>query len=167
MHAVHRLFVAAFPPPDVTAVLASLERPDRPGVRWVPPERWHATLRFLGRADPQAVSDRLASVDLPAATAVLGPAVARLGADVVVVPVAGLDDLADVVAAATADLGEPPDPRPFTGHVTLARLRRRAACGVAGTPVSATFPVGEVCLVDSRSGPDGLRYDVVARFATS
>jgi 2'-5' RNA ligase len=163
----HRLFVAATPPHDVVERLAAVPRPREPGVRWVPSERWHVTLRFLGDADPQEVSARLSGLALPAATAVLGPVVSRLGLDVVVVPVAGLDELAVVVGEATADLGVPPDPRPFAGHLTLARLRRRAACGVTGTPVSATFAVREVGLFDSTSGPDGLRYEVLARFPTA
>ena len=159
----HRLFVAAFPPDEVVEAISSLPRPVEPGVRWVPPERWHATLRFLGDADPQEVAARLARVDLPAATASVGPSVSRLGPDVVVVPVAGLDDLAGVIERVSADLGGPPDPRPFTGHLTLARLRRRAACGVAGMPIRGSFPIVEVCLVDSRTEADGLRYDVVER----
>ena len=72
--AAHRLFVAAFPSDEVVEALSSLPRPVEPGVRWVPPERWHATLRFLGDADPDEVAARLARVELPAATASVGPA---------------------------------------------------------------------------------------------
>ena len=70
----------------------------------------------------------LAGATLPTATAVLGPAVRRLGPSALVVPVAGLDGLAAAVGDATAGVGLPPGPRSFTGHLTLARLRpgRRA-----------------------------------------
>ena len=165
-----RLFVAAFPPRDVLDVLAAVPRPVERGVHWIPRARWHATFRFLGDADPHDVVGRLASADLPTATAVLGPAVTLLGPDVVVAPVAGLERLAVAVTEATVDLGQPPGPRPFTGHVTLARLRRGAACNAVGVSVAAGFDVTEVCLVDSRRGEEGggggLRYDVVRRFAT-
>ena len=159
-----RLFVDVRPPADVLDVLAALPRPAEPGVRWVPPHQWHVTLRFLGRAELGEVLDALRGVPLPPATAVLGPVVSRLGRSVVVVPVAGLDELALVVREATAGLGEPPDPRGFTGHLTLARLKDRGACGVAGSPVSASFAVGEVELVSSTVRDSGAAHEVLARF---
>ena len=90
----------------------------------------------------------------PRAAAALGPRVSRLGRDVVCLPVTGLDELAAAVAAASDGLGEPPG-RPFVGHLTLARLRQRAACGLTGTPVDLVVPVDEVVLVRSTLGPQG------------
>ena len=160
-----RLFVAVWPPPDVVDGLRPAVVPGEPNVRWVPPEQWHVTLRFLGDADPADVADALRDATLPAAVAVLGPHVSRLGRFVVVVPVAGLDDLAAAVTGATAALGEPPDPRGFTGHLTIARLKQRGACRVTGTPARSRFPVDEVSLVASRTGADGVIYEVLERFA--
>lgn len=164
-----RLFVAVRPPAEVLALLAELPRPDEPGVRWVPPAQWHVTLRFLGEADVGAARDALAAladatagIDRPV-TAELGPAVSRLGRSVVCVPVQGLAPLAAAVVAVTDGLGDPPDPRPFTGHLTLARLRGRAACGIAGAPVSGRFDVTEVELVRSTLGSTGATHEVVAR----
>jgi 2'-5' RNA ligase len=159
----HRLFVAAFPPRAVAADLARLPRTPAAGVRWIPPDQWHVTLRFLGDAEPGAVAEALAQAVLPGATAVLGPRVVRLGLDVVVVPVAGLDALSDAVVVATAGHGGPPDPRPFVGHLTLARLRRGATSELIGTVVGGSFDVEEVCLVDSRTGPEGAVYEVLGR----
>jgi 2'-5' RNA ligase len=88
--------------------------------------------------------------------------VSRLGHDAVVVPVAGLDELATAVVACTAGVGQPPDPRAFTGHLTLARLRARAACGIGGAAFHATFPVHEVALVRSDPSAQGVRYTTVA-----
>jgi RNA 2',3'-cyclic 3'-phosphodiesterase len=151
-----RLFVAVWPPAHVRDAMAELPRPVEPGVTWEPPERLHITLRFLGRTDPGAVTEALAGLDGErvgdgdgGVEAVLGPVVSRLGRSVVCVPVAGLDALAAAVASRTADLGEPPDPRGFTGHLTLARLRHRAACGVAGHRFTARFGVDRVALVVS------------------
>lgn len=159
-----RLFVAVWPPPEVVDVLAGLPRPDEGGVRYVPTGQLHVTLRFLGSADPDEVAAALARTALPEATAVLGPQVSRLGRSVVVVPVAGLDDLAGAVQAATGDLGDPPDPRGFTGHLTVARLRHRGACRIAGAPVRASFPVREVTLVESTTRPGGPEYRLLATF---
>jgi 2'-5' RNA ligase len=156
-----RLFVAAWPPDEVLDLLETLPRPLDPGVRWTRRDQWHVTLRFLGAADPDAAAAALASVHAPFAEAVLGPLTARLGRSVVVVPVAGLAALAGAVAAATAEVGEPPDPRPFAGHLTLARLRQRPACRVAGFRFSACFGVTEIHLVRSRLDRGGARYEVL------
>ena len=164
-----RLFVAVWPPPDVREGLAALGRPVDPGVRWVRPEHWHITLRFFGEADEAAAAAALGRLDVApfagGVEAVLGPRVSRLGRAVVCVPVAGLDDLAVAVSTVTADVGQPPDPRPFAGHLTLARLRHRAACGVTGTAVSAGFPVRSLDLVRSVPGPEGPTYEVVTTVA--
>jgi 2'-5' RNA ligase len=158
--------VAAVPPGAIIGVLSALPRPDGPGVRWEPAERWHVTLRFVGSADPEAVAAALHGVALPRATAVLGPRVQRLGAGVVVAPVGGLDALAGAVLDATTSIGRPPDPRPFSGHLTLARLRQGAECPLVGVEVRGTFQVGEVAIVDSRSTAAGPRYVVVDRVPT-
>jgi 2'-5' RNA ligase len=84
-----RLFIAVWPPEDVVADLLALHRKDRRGVRFLPPDRWHVTLRFLGEADPADVADAMGDVADPA-TARLGPAVDIVGGRVLAVPVAGL-----------------------------------------------------------------------------
>ena len=159
-----RLFLAVWPPAAVLERLTALPRPDQAGVRWVPPENLHLTLRFLGDADPDAVDAHLAGAHLPAAEVTLGPVVSRLGRNVVVVPAAGLDELAHAVREATASIGRPPDPRPFAGHLTLARLKHRAACGVAGTPFHATFSVTGVALVESLPAGHGVGYTTLGRY---
>ena len=71
-----RLFVAVWPPSGVVDALRPLVVPGEPGVRWVTPEQWHVTLRFLGDADPDEVATALRAAALPAAEAGLGPTVA-------------------------------------------------------------------------------------------
>jgi 2'-5' RNA ligase len=158
-----RLFVAVRPPPAVITALAGLDRPAEPGGRYAPPEQWHVTLRFLGDAVVDDAVVALEQLRSPVAEAVLGPRVSRLGRNVVCIPVAGLDELAAEVRELTATIGDPPDPRGFTGHLTIARLRGRAACGVAGAPFSARFAVHEVELVDSTLSSSGAVHEVVAR----
>lgn len=159
-----RLFLAIWPPDDVVAALRELPRPTEAGVRWVAPVNWHVTLRFFGEADPGEIAARLEAARLPAAEAALGPQVARLGRSVIVVPVAGLDELAAATSAATEGVGSFDDPRPFAGHLTLARVQNRPACGVAGTPVTARFDVDEVALVASTPSEGGPTYTTLASF---
>jgi RNA 2',3'-cyclic 3'-phosphodiesterase len=162
----HRLFVAVWPDDTALDALKQLPRPDAQSVRWTPPANWHVTLRFLGDVPPDDVTARLERASLPAATAVVGPTVTRLGRDTLVVPVGGLDRLAATVVEATTDLGRPAGSRPFNGHLTLARLRGRADCTVLGTPLSASFDVTEVALVSSTTLPTGALYETVARYPT-
>lgn len=160
-----RLFVAVWPPEDVVADLTSLPRKDQRGVRFVPAENWHLTLRFLGEADPDVVAAALDGVMYPAATVRLGPGVDLLGDRALVLPASGLDELAATVTARTADLGERPRPR-FVGHLTLARVAPHARMpAVLGAYLRAAFDVTEIALVRSRLGPGGARYDTLGTWA--
>ena len=165
-----RLFVAVWPPDDVLDRLAVLPRPEADGLRWTEREQWHVTLRFLGPVDDEApVVEALAGVGavVGASVAVLGPAVSRFGQRILQVPVAGLDDIAAAVVGSTAHLGKPPDDRPFSGHVTLARVARNAKADLrrlTGAPIEAEWQADSVCLVESRLSPKGARYEVLERF---
>jgi 2'-5' RNA ligase len=162
---VARLFLAVWPPEDVVEELMALRRKDQRGVRFVAPSSWHVTLRFFGDARIDAVEDALDALELPSAVATLGPAVDVLGERALVVPVGGLDELADTVTAATRSIGEPPPRRPFRGHLTIARVKRDARMPPAlGAMVGGEFVVDELTLVRSRLDPDGARYDTVAEW---
>lgn len=163
-----RLFVAVWPPADIVERIAALPRPDVAGVRWTDPAQWHVTLRFLGRVDDASpVDEALSAVVAPPVDAVAGPQVARFGHRLLHVPVDGLAPLARAVVAATARFGEPPEDRSFSGHLTLARVRRGARVdlrALAGAPFEGRWRVDEATLVQSRLGPAGARYDVVGRY---
>jgi RNA 2',3'-cyclic 3'-phosphodiesterase len=160
-----RLFVAVWPPEEVIEHLRSLRRKDQRGVRFVPPENWHVTLRFLGEADEREVAaalDELDTRDLPPPVAKVGPAVDVIGGKAMMIPVAGLGELAHAVERATVHLGEPPRKR-FVGHLTLARFARGARLPAAlGSLLDDEFPVAEIALVESRLGPAGARYETLA-----
>lgn len=156
--------MAVWPPAEVLDVVAAIPRPEARGVRWTRPDQWHVTLRFLGEVDDVGVAEAaLAKVATSSVTAVMGPVTGVLGRSILMAPVAGLDEVAEAVVASTADVGEPPDPRPFNGHLTLARgkgpgpVRR-----LAGEPCAARWQVDEVALVESHRGSTGPRYDDVA-----
>ena len=114
-------------------------------------------------------SRRCRACAVPAATAVLGPAVGRFGHRILHVPVAGLDEAEAAVREATADLGEPPEDRPFRGHLTLARVAKgcRSTCGrCAASRSRGAGRSTEIALVESRLSATGARYSVVATFPT-
>lgn len=163
-----RLFLAVWPPDDIVDMLTGLPRKDQQGVRFVPPESWHATLRFLGNADIDAVAEAVGRVELPRASARVGPAIDMLGAHSVIAPVHGLDELAAVACDATEVLGDLAPRRGYTGHITLARVKRGAVVRkVVGMMCDADFTVAEVALVESRLRPTGSEYRTVATWPTS
>ncbi|MDQ3570423.1 MAG: RNA 2',3'-cyclic phosphodiesterase, partial [Actinomycetota bacterium] len=135
-----RLFVAVWPPPEVVDMLAGLERPEVDGLRWTTAEQWHVTLRFLGDADEVAAREAFRGIRSGGgATAEMGPATGHFGRRVVHAPVAGLEGLAAATVAATGGVGQPPGARPFAGHITLARARRRRGVdlrALAGAPLT-------------------------------
>ena len=159
------LFVAVWPPDEVLDLIAALPRPDVDGLRWTTRDQWHVTLRFFGSVELEEASAALRALSASTATAVLGPSTGRFGTRVLHVPVSGLEAVATSVVRATEEVGRPPEPRPFSGHLTLARARDRRR-GVdlrplVGTPIAAEWPVDEVCLVESHLSSKGANYDVV------
>lgn len=162
-----RLFVAIWPPREVLDALADVERPKDQGVKWVAQENLHVTLRFLGDADVDDVVARFDDVNLPAATAVVGPAFDLLGERSLISPVAGVDELAAVVQQALRGLGTERERPRFQGHITVARLARRARPHrSAGRRFDATFDVTEVALVASTLRDTGAVYETVATWPT-
>jgi 2'-5' RNA ligase len=162
-----RLFVAVRPPPDVVALLAALERPALPGVRWSVPEQWLVKLRPLGHVDGRvapALRDVLeAELDgAPAVVCRLGPATRRLGGQWLGAPVHGLDDLAAVVFEATQELVPVTHPQPFQADVVLAR--GRVPRELAGRPVAGSWTARSVSLLADRSVAGVVRFEELAGF---
>ena len=162
-----RLFVAIWPPEELLERLADIERPKDPGVKWVPQENLHITLRFLGDAEVDEVIERLDGVLLPTATAVLGPAFDLRAERSIMLPVAGIDDLAEVVEQAVSDIGTANERRRFLGHLTLARLAKKARPDRSvGHLFDASFAVDEIALVVSTLTDGGAVYDTVETWTT-
>ncbi len=161
-----RLFVAIALPDPVADLVAALPRPERPGVRWTTPAQWHITLRFLGEAPPEEIVPAVQGVvddrgPEEAPIAALGPVVAWFpGRRVLQVPAAGIDGLAAAIRPATEEWG-PRDEPPFAGHLTLARTigGRRGPADLAGSRLSAHFPVTEIGVYASRPRPQGSVYE--------
>jgi 2'-5' RNA ligase len=165
--AVTRLFVAIWPPEELLERLADIERPKDPGVRWLPQENLHITLRFLGDADADEVRERLDDVLLPMATALLGPAFDLRAERSIMLPVAGVDELAEVVEQAVRGVGTANERRPFVGHLTLARLGKKARPDRSvGRLFEASFEVDEIALVASTLTERGSIYETVETWPT-
>ena len=156
-----RLFVAAFPPPELAERLVRAAGTGEDGVRAMPADQLHVTLRFIGDADADAVVARLEQMELATATARLGPAIVRLGGRQLVAPAAGADRVAAAVRAATDGLGEA-DRHPFFGHLTLARTRRGSVSRLEGASVGGSFRLDDIRLVASRLEPTGSVYATIA-----
>ncbi len=155
---VARLFLAVFPPVGVIERLGELERPEVEGLRWTNREQWHITLRFFGEAEQGDVEDSLQGFRGVASTVLLGPASRWLGTRVLALPADGLDDLAAEVRARTETIGQAPERRNFTGHLTLARTRKRSPGAVVSQSFDAQFKTTELWLVSSQLHSDGARY---------
>lgn len=136
-----RLFVAIDLPPSLRRELAAL-LPDLAGMRRVAEEQLHLTLRFIGEVDEKqaetvklglATDPELAGGAFTLALAGVGAFPARGPARVLWVGVApnpALLALAARVEACLAGLGVEPEPRPFSPHITLARLHQAPAARV-------------------------------------
>ena len=165
---------------EAAAVLRELSAlPGGDGVRWVRPENFHVTLRFLGDVDrdrlgelAQAVSRRVAPV--PAFSTALGRVMglpSRKPARVLVLELApsdGLVQLAQAVEAGVVSAGFAPELRPFRAHLTLGRVKRSAPDPGRVRALAASgerFDVAEVVLFESELRPQGAIYRAVERIA--
>lgn len=171
-----RLFVAVWLPPDVVSHLEAHLAPVRrqfPALRWVPPDRWHVTLTFLGAVDPERVGvldARLARAAhrTPQHRTHLAHA-GRFDQRVLWLGVAGERDvmrrLAERTAAAARRAGLEVEARSFRPHLTLARTAQpvdlRPAVAALADYSGPDWAVTSVALVRSTVGATA-RYQTVS-----
>jgi 2'-5' RNA ligase len=168
-----RLFTALEIPRDA-ALSLSLLRGGLPGARWIDVENYHLTLRFIG--DVQGyVADEIANaldrVRRPSFSLSLS-GVGAFGSKKPHAVWAGVSASPDLYALQAEiericqRLGLPADPRKFSPHVTLARLKNSAPQDVAhyltarGNFSSVPFRVGRFVLMSSRESIGGGPYIV-------
>lgn len=171
---LYRLFVAVELSPGIRAALAGLQRP-LAGAAWVRAEALHLTLRFLGAGIAVAQLERmhaaLGAVAVPPFTLEVcgvgqfpprGPA-RVLWAGVQAPP--GLLALAQTVEQAAEAAGFAPETRPFSPHVTLARLKGQPTPAPIAAFIAAqrdfqagSMPVQAFALLSSTPGPHGSTY---------
>ncbi|MGD9866925.1 MAG: RNA 2',3'-cyclic phosphodiesterase [Hyphomicrobiales bacterium] len=168
-----RLFSGIEIPRPIGDRLAMLKAP-LPGARWVDPDNYHVTLRFIGDVDDIAAREFAANLDRVRA-APFDLTLDGLGSFgrgkphsiwARVAPCAALDALqrAHERAARSAEL--PPESRQFHAHVTVARLRNTRPEAVAryleqrGAFYSGPFRVSRFVLFSSRASTGGGPYVV-------
>jgi 2'-5' RNA ligase len=172
-----RLFTGVEIPPDVGQALASL-RGGLPGARWIDPENYHLTLRFIGDVDDMIageVASMLGRVKRGAFELRMDGLTSFGGRKprAVVATVAGAQALVEVQAEherLMQRIGLEPEGRKYTPHVTLARLRDSSSRDVAeylsarGYFRTAAFQVSRFVLFSSRASTGGGPYIVVAAY---
>lgn len=168
-----RLFTALEIPRDA-ALSLSLLRGGLPGARWIDVENYHITLRFIGDVEGH-VADEIANaldrVRRPGFSLTLS-GVGAFGSKKPHSVYAGVAPSPDMVAL-QAEIericqraGVQADPRKFTPHVTLARLKNTSPIDVAhylsarGNFATAAFRVGRFVLMSSRDSVGGGPYVV-------
>ncbi len=83
-----------------------------------------------------------------------------------IIPVAGLDNMAAAAAVSFGDVGEPRPGREFTGHLTIARLkgpplRDPSLVPILGAAISAEFRASTVVVVSTEMTADGVDRRVI------
>jgi 2'-5' RNA ligase len=166
-----RLFVALEVPRNA-AMSLSLLRGGLPGARWIDVENFHITLRFIGDIDGRTadeVVDRLDRIERPEFQIALS-GMGSFGSKKPHAVFAGVTPAPEMYALQAEiericqRLGLPADPRKFTPHVTLARLRNARTEDVAhylsgrGNFHTAPFTVNRFVLMSSKESVGGGPY---------
>ena len=161
----------------VSILVERLARGDHgDAVRWVQPESYHVTLRFLGETSADRMTELIAHArrELGACTRCelrLGalhafPSLRRPRVMVLEVePAESLETLAAAAERAATAAGFAPETRTFRPHLTLGRVRngrRPAPVGIEACDPSP-FAVDSVVLFRSEIGRGGARYHPAVR----
>jgi 2'-5' RNA ligase len=172
-----RLFTAIEVPKEVGMMLSML-RGGIHGARWISPENYHLTLRFIGDIDERTANEAAGMFDFverPAFTITL-TGLDHFGAKkpraifAAVQPSTALIELQAEHERMMQRIGLPPEGRRFTPHVTLARLRDASVIEVADYLASRggfrpiSFPVSRFVLYSSRASQGGGPYIVEADY---
>lgn len=167
-----RLFVGLELPDDIRRDLAAISAGVQ-GTRWVAPENFHITLRFIGETDRHQAADlddALADILAPDFDLKLR-GVGSFGSRgrlralwAGVEPSAALAHLQGKVERACMRVGFPPEERKFKPHVTLARFKglpEMSAAAFLNTHAGFTAPaftVDRFVLFESHLGGEGAHY---------
>jgi 2'-5' RNA ligase len=168
-----RLFTGLEIPASVGQALG-LMRGGLPGARWIDPEFYHLTLRFIGDIDDYVANEiadvlgrvhrRPFSIRVDGLTSFGGRKPRALVGSIA--PVPALMELQAEHERLLQRLGLEPEGRKYTPHVTLARLRDSSSHQVAdylaarGHFRSASFEVSRFVLFSSRASVGGGPYIV-------
>lgn len=148
-------------------------------VKWVDPEQIHLTLKFMGQVDDREITrvcdtvTRTTAAFEPFEFQVRGLGVFGRPARVVWAGIASCPPLLQLQSQLDrqlTELGGPVENRPFTGHLTVCRVKNAAAGHALAAAVSAyadeffgTIAVDEVVLYQSHLDSSGPQYAAVTR----
>ncbi len=167
-----RLFTGIEVPPEIGMAL-SLKRGGLVGARWIDPENYHITLRFIGDVDHRVASEVTDMLDRLADSEAFNIRLDHLGSfggntpRALFAGCASNNALLRLQAAQERILqrcGLAPEGRKFVPHVALARLRGVPAAEVArfialsGHFTPLEFKVGRFVLFSSRDSVGGGPY---------
>jgi RNA 2',3'-cyclic 3'-phosphodiesterase len=172
-----RLFTGLEIPREIAGSLSML-RGGLPGARWIDPENYHLTLRFIGDIDDalaREVAYMLGQVRRSAFELRLDGLNSFGGRSpravfAAAVPTPPLLELQAEHERMMQRLGLEPEGRKYTPHVTLARLRDSSSRQVAdylamrATFRSLPFPVARFVLFSSKTSSGGGPYVVEAAY---
>ena len=168
-----RLFVGLELPWELRRRVAMLANAGIPGARWVPPENYHVTLRFIGEAPrylAEEIDHALAALKAPAFTltcAGIGTFAKGGRSQALWLGVERcepLERLQGKIETALQRCGLEPERRRFSAHVTLARLDNGVEAKVAAFVQahnlfrSDPIQVGHFTLFSSLLGKDQAVY---------
>ena len=166
-----RLFTA-LEIPRTAAMSLSLLRGGLPGARWIDVENYHITLRFIGDVDGRTADEivhRLDRIDRSEFQLNLN-GIGAFGGKKPHAIIAGVTPTPEMLALQgeieriCQRIGLPADPRKFTPHVTLARLRSPRVEDVVhylsgrGNFQTTPFTVSRFVLLSSRDSVGGGPY---------
>jgi 2'-5' RNA ligase len=172
-----RLFTGLELPPAVVGQLALL-RGGIVGARWLEPENYHVTLRFIGDVDggvARDIDETLREIRWPEAP-VRFEGVSWFGGDkpraiiAKVAPEPALMDLQAEQERRLRSIGLEPETRKYTPHVTLARLRGAGQAAIASylamrdAMIADSFIAERFALYSAREGSGGGPYVVEAAY---
>ena len=172
-----RLFTGLEIPPDIGQTLSGM-RGGLPGARWIDPENYHVTLRFIGDIDGVAANEIASTLERinrkPFEVALQG--LSSFGGKkpravvASVVPSRPLMELQAELERLMQRFGFDPEGRKFIPHVTLARLRDTSSFEAAeylsarAAFRSPPFSVSRFVLFSSRASVGGGPYLVEAAY---
>ncbi len=172
-----RLFTGLEVPDDVRARLSAY-RGGLPGARWIDPENYHVTLRFIGDVD-ERVADEVAELLAGISRRPFELTLEGLGAFggnrpravyATVQPTPALLELQAEQERLMRQVGLAPETRKFTPHITLARLKHVSPIDVAdyiatrGHFPKLTFTAHRFVLYSSRASVGGGPYVIEAAY---
>jgi len=176
---VYRLFVAIDLPEEIKVAIRSLRVPIS-GVKWVAEAQLHLTLRFIGDADDNFFAKIATSlsgiVAAPFSLALMGVGVFPLKRDPKVLWVGitrseALLNLQDDIERVLFQSGLEPEVRPFSPHITIARLKEAPKALLApflqknSGFSTAFFSITEFALYSSTLTPQGAHHRQEAVFS--